>query len=86
MTPTDCSNAWNQSEPVHEQDENEERCKKPKCLLHQFPANNSLQEVIESFDEPFPKILSATWNSFGVAHRGLRKNDDASRHNPRHQH
>src|SRR5215475_14792872 len=86
VTPADCSDSRNQSEPVHEQNENENRRKKPKSFCHQIASDDIFKERVETLDHPLPKILSATWNWFGVAHRGLRKNDDTSSDEPGHQH
>src|SRR5215470_2588526 len=86
VTPPDRADSRNQPEPIHDKDENENRGVEPKAFPHQVAADNVFKERVETLDHPLPKILSATWNWFEVAHRGLRKNDDTSSHNPSHQH
>src|ERR1700745_4006683 len=86
MTPPYRPDSRNQPEPIHDKDENENRGVEPKPFPHQVAADNVFQERVETLDHPLPKILSATWNWSGVAHRGLRENDDTSSHNPSHQH
>src|SRR5215469_8049741 len=86
VTPADCSDSWNQSKPVYETDKNENRCIKPKPLLHEVAADDVFQKIVQPLDQPLPKILPEAWNRLAMSHSGLRKNDDASGDNPRHQH
>src|SRR6476659_77454 len=50
VTPADCSDSRNQSEPVHEQNKNENRGKKPKSLLHEVTADDVFQEIVQTLD------------------------------------
>src|SRR5262249_36179293 len=86
MTPADCSDSRNQSKPVHEQNKNENSGIEPKSLLHEVTADDVLQEIVQTLDQPLPKILSEAWNWLGIAHSGLRKNDDAGGYDPVYQH
>src|SRR5262245_64136458 len=85
VTPADCSDSRNQSNPVHEQNKNEDCGIKPKSLLHEVTADDVFQKIIQTLDQPLPKILPETWNCLAMAHSGLRKNDDASGDNPSDQ-
>src|SRR6266404_4445235 len=60
VTPADCSDSRNQSEPVHEQNKNENCSKKPKSLLHEVTA-----------DDVFPKILKPVWDGLNLPGRYL---------------
>src|SRR5215475_15827744 len=86
VTPPNCSDSRNQSKPVYETDKNENRGIKPKSLLHEVAADDVFQKIIQTLDQPLPKILPETWNCLAMAHSGLRKNDDASGDNPSDQH
>src|SRR5205807_8710354 len=54
VTPADCSNSRNQSEPVHEQNKNENCGKKPKSLLYEVTADDVFQEIVQTLNQPFP--------------------------------
>src|SRR6266567_3886963 len=62
VTPADCSDSRNQSEPVHEQNKNENCGKKPKSLLHEVTADDVFQKIVQTLNEPFPKILNPVWD------------------------
>src|SRR3954467_13586177 len=47
MTPADCSHAGDETKPVYEQDEDENRSEEPKRFLHQIRADNASQEIVE---------------------------------------
>src|SRR6266536_1944419 len=76
MAPADRPHAGDQTKPVHEQDENENRREEPKRFSHQFAPDNSFKKVIQSPDQPLPEILNAAWNRLDVLGRDLGKNDD----------
>src|SRR5207249_3696928 len=86
VSPTDRAHAGNQPEPVHKQNENENRSEKPKRFPDEFTPDDIFEEIVETLDEPFPKILKTSRNRFDVAGRKLCKNDDSSRYDPSHQH
>src|SRR4029077_6913801 len=50
VTPADCSDSRNQSEPVHEQNENENRRKKPKSFCHQVTADDVFQKMVQTLN------------------------------------
>src|SRR6266481_5105822 len=58
VTPADCSDSRNQSEPVHEQNKNENCGKKPKSLLHEVTADDVFQKIVQTLNQPLPKILN----------------------------
>src|ERR1700741_4765582 len=86
MTPADSPDSRNQSEPVHEKNKNENCGIKPKSLPHQLATDDVLQKVVQSRDQPFPKILYAAGNRLCVSCRNLGKNDDGGRDDPCHKH
>src|SRR5438105_8513307 len=86
MTPTNRAHTRQQPEPIDEQNENENRGEEPKRSFHQIAANDALEEIVKTFHQPFPKILDAAGYWPDSSRRSLRKNDDPSGHNPRHQH
>ena len=57
MSPTDRSHAGDQTGPIREQDENENRREEPECFLHQDFADDAFEKVVKALDEEFPKIL-----------------------------
>src|SRR4030095_4910840 len=59
VTPADCSNSRKQSEPVHEQNKDENRRKKPKSLLHEVTADDVFQKVVQPLNQPLLKTLNA---------------------------
>src|SRR6266436_4633036 len=62
VTPADCSDSRNQSEPVHEQNKNENCGKKPKSLLHEVTADDVFQKIVQTLNQPFPKVLNPVWD------------------------
>src|SRR5215510_8270361 len=86
MAPTNCSDSRNQSKPVHEQNKNENRGIKPKALSHEVTADDVFQEIVQTLNQPLPKILNPAGDGFDPAGSYLRKNDDAGGDDPRHQH
>ncbi len=51
MSPADRSDPGNEPEPVHEQNENENRREKPKCFLHELAADNALEKIVKTLIE-----------------------------------
>ena len=86
VSPSDRTHAWNQAEPVLEQNENDDRRKKPKRFSNQIPANNIFQKTVKTFHEPFPKVLRPAGNWLDSARRDLGEDDNAERDDPCHQH
>src|SRR5438445_9578425 len=86
MSPANGADTGNQAEPVHEQNENEDGREEPKSFAHQFAADDSLQEIVKTFHQPFPEILDAAGHWPYSSRGGLRKNNDTRSDNPRHQH
>src|SRR5215467_9326285 len=86
VTPADCSDSGNQPGPVHEQNKNENRGKKPKSFSHEVTADDVLQEIVQAFDQPFPKILNPARDCLDPPGGDLRKNDDSGGDQPSHQH
>src|SRR5438874_523653 len=76
MAPTDRADAGNESEPVNKQNENENGGEKPKGFADQFAPDDVFQKIVETFDQPFPKILRPARDWFDPASRDLRENDD----------
>src|SRR5207244_4658237 len=71
MSPTNCSDSRNQSEPVHEQNKNENCGKKPKSLSHELTADDVFQEIVQTLHQPFPKILNPVWDGLNLPGRYL---------------
>src|SRR5262245_6748255 len=86
MDPADMSHAGNQADPIGEQDEDKDAGKEPKGAIYEFFADDAAQELMQAFDHPFPKILSAFGHLFHPASGDLSKNDDAGGGNPHHDH
>ena len=86
VAPANRAYTRNQPEPVHEQNENEYRRKKPKCFAHQLASDNSFEKIVQTFDQPFPEVLDTAGDRFNSTRRYLCKNDNTSSHNPGHQH
>src|SRR4029077_8299943 len=63
VTPADCSDSRNQSEPIHEQNKNENCGKKPKSLWHEVTADDVFQKIVQPLTQPFPKILNTARDS-----------------------
>src|SRR6266403_588704 len=86
MSPADRADAGNQPEPLHEQNENENRREKPECLSDKIAPDDVLEKVIKTFHQPFPKILCAAGDSLDFSHRQLGENDNSGSDDPGHQH
>src|SRR6266404_6896517 len=86
MTPTDRSDPRNQAAPVYEQNKNENGREKPKPLPHQFTADDVFEKIVQPLNQPFPEVLDSTRDRFDPPGRGLGKDDDRGRDNPRYQH
>src|SRR4029077_15284306 len=82
VTPADCSDSRNQSEPVHEQNKNENRGKKQKSLLQEVTADDVFQKIVQTLNYPPPKILNPAGDGLNLPGRDLRKNDDAGGDDP----
>ena len=57
MSPADGADAGNQPKPVSEEDENEDGGEEPERFLHQIAADDALEKIVETFHQPFPKVL-----------------------------
>src|SRR5690349_7925670 len=86
MAPAHGANARNQPEPVTKQHEDKDCREEPNRLLHEFSADNVLKKLIETFDEPLPKVLCAVWHLLDVPSRELRKCDETDSHDPCYNH
>ena len=86
MTPPNSSDSRNQSKPVDEQNKNENRRKKPESFGHQLTANYIFQKIVQTLNQPLPKILNPAGDGLNPPGRDLRKNDDAGGDDPDHQH
>ena len=82
MTPSDGPDSGNQSRPVRKQNEDENCGEKPKGFLHQIPANDAFEKIVETLHQPFPKILGTARNRLDVTGRHLGEKDHADRDNP----
>src|SRR5205814_9504141 len=76
----------NQSRPVGEEDEDENGGEEPKRFLHQLPSDDPLEKIIETFHQPFPKVLCTGRDGFDISGRDLREEDHRQRNNPRDKH
>src|SRR5262249_37282390 len=86
VSPADCSDSRNQPKPVHEQNKNENRGIEPKSLSHEVAADDVFQEVVQTLNQPFPKILYAAGDDLDPTGCDLCKNDNAGGYDPGHQH
>src|SRR6266850_2456612 len=86
VTPPDCSDPRNQSEPIYEQNKNENCGKKPKSLLHEVTADDVFQKIVQTLNQPFPKVLNPARDGRNPPRCDLGKNDDAGGDDPGHQH
>src|SRR5438874_2105167 len=86
LAPADGAHARNESKPVCEEDEDENRGKKPKRLLHKVGAEDAAKKVIETLDQPLPEILRAIGDRFHFASGELGEDDDADSDDPGHEH
>ena len=86
MSPTHGPNPGNQTRPVSEQDKNENGGEEPERLLHQVAPDDSFEKIVETFHQPFPKVLRTGWDGFDISGRNLREEDHRQRDNPRDQH
>ena len=68
MSPANRSDARNEAEPIHEQNEDEDRGEKPKRLFDQIATDDVLKKLVKALHQPFPKILRSAWNRFDVTH------------------
>ena len=86
MSPTDRPDSGNQPEPVHEQNENENGGEEPERFLHQVAPDDALEKIVETFHQPFPKILHTGRDRFDISRRDLREEDHRQRDNPGDKH
>src|SRR5204863_1498992 len=86
VTPPDCSDSRNQSKPIHEENKNENRGKKPKSLSHELTADNVFQEIVQTLNQPLPKILNPAGDWLNSPGCDLCKNDDARGDHPGDKH
>ena len=86
MPPTNGADTGNEPEPIYEQNEDEDRRKKPKCFPNQIAADDVFEKIVKAFDEPFPKILCSRRHRFDVARGGLGKDNHSSRDDPGNEH
>src|SRR5438874_3780017 len=52
MAPTDRAHARDETKPVYKENEDENGGEKPESLSDQLSADDALQEVVETFDQP----------------------------------
>jgi len=83
---TNRADAGKQTEPVGEEDENENRAEEPEGLFDQMLAEDAFEKVIEAFHQPFDEILQTRWNQSNVASGKLRDENDDCGDDPDHQH
>ena len=86
MSEANGSDARNEPEPVNEENENEDRREEPEGPFHELGANHRFQEVVQTFDEPFPEILEAGRNRLDPAGGEARAEQDACGDDPGHEH
>src|SRR5258708_23593060 len=86
VSPTDGTETWQQTQPVAEQNENENGREKPESPFDEVMANDAFEEVMQAFDHPFPEVLGACRDLFHVPRGYLGENDESQRYNPRDHH
>src|SRR4029077_13372323 len=59
---------------------------KPERFLHQLPSDDPLEKIIETFHQPFPKVLRTGGDGSDISGRNLREEDHRQRDNPRDKH
>ena len=59
QSPAHRANAGNQTEPVCEQNEDENRGEEPEGFLYEVMADDAFQEIVKTLHQPFPEILRA---------------------------
>ena len=86
MSPTYCTHARDEAEPVAEQDENEDGSKKPKRFAGQLGSEDAFEKADQAFNDPLDKILQAGWHQLGLLGGNLRDKNQAQCHDPRYYH
>src|SRR5437588_5912318 len=86
VAPANGSDTRQETEPIHEQDKNENRGKEPKRLLHQLATDDRLEKIVKALDHPFPKILDPARDRLNAPGGNLRENNNGGGHDPRDQH
>ena len=86
MSPAHRPDSRNQSRPVGEENEDENGGEEPERFLHQLPSDDPLEKIIETFHQPFPKVLRTGRDGFDISGRDLREEDHRQRDNPRGKH
>src|SRR5262245_51314558 len=86
VPPANSSDSRNQSKPVYEQNKNENRGIKPKSLSHELTANDVFQEIVQTLNQPLPKVLNPAGDGLDPPGSKLCKNDNAGGYDPRYQH
>src|SRR6478672_8878661 len=86
MAPTNGADSGNQSKPVHEENKNENCGKKPKSLSHELTADDVFQEIVQTLNQPLPKILNPAGDRLNSPRCDLCKNYDARGNHPGDKH
>src|SRR6185436_15711086 len=84
--PSDGTEAGDEPGPVAKQDEDEDRSEEPERALDEMPADDALEEVRETLDQPFPEVLGAFGNARHVSRGELRENDQRDGDSPGDNH
>src|SRR5262249_59136557 len=80
------AHAWNESEPVCRDDENEDRGEEPERAPHQMRTDDALEKAVEAFDQPFQEVLASFGYLLHVARGELRKDNEADGNDPGDDH
>jgi hypothetical protein len=86
MAPPDGAHSRNQANPVGGEDEDEDRGEEPEGPLHEVRTNDAFEQVVEAFDHPLEKVLSAAGYLRHPARRDLSERDEADGDHPRNHH
>ena len=86
MSPAHRPDSRNQSRPVGEENENENGGEEPERFLHQLAPDDRLEKIVETFHQPFPKVLRTGRDGFDISGRDLREEDYRQRDNPGGKH
>ena len=86
VPPANRANPGNQTKPIGGQNEDEDRRQKPKRPLDQMRADDSLQKVVQTFDQPFQEVLGPAGNTFHVARCDSGENYQGDGDNPADDH
>ena len=85
-TPAQSANTRNEPHPVCEKNEDENRCKKPECLLDQRGPNNSFKELVKTFNKPLEEVLCSGGNQLHFSGRQLREKYESQSDAPGYDH